>query len=171
MPLHAFTTTRGENMSRRRLLVSLTAIVVGCSSFVGVASAQSASDVEAVRAANAAFYAALSSRDAKRMTALWANKPYVVNMGPRIKTFAVGYDEAVAKWWPTAFEFFQELNVTPTVAQVQTDGKVGWVHGNESATAVSKNGPMKFTTFFTNIFEKDGDRWLIVSHHAQPIPQ
>jgi ketosteroid isomerase-like protein len=159
-------------MFRRTLFAAFAATVVGMVSAVGSASAQQASDIEAVKAANAAFYAALSSRDAKAMTAVWANKPYVVNMGPRIKTFAVGYDEAVAKWWPAAFEFFQELNVSmSTQAVVQTNGNVGWVHGNESATGVTKNGPVKFTTFVTNVFEKDGDRWLMVSHHAQPIPQ
>ena len=136
------------------------------------ACAQTAADIDGVKAANAAFYAALSARDVKKMEAMWANKPYVVNMGPRIKTFAVGYDDAVAKWWPAAFEFFQELNVSMTTqAVVQTNGKVGWVHGNESATGLTKNGPVKFTTFVTNVFEKDGDRWLMVSHHAQPIPQ
>jgi ketosteroid isomerase-like protein len=159
-------------MFRRHLLSALAATATGMVLVCGSAKAQQSSDVDAVKAANAAFYTALSARDVKKMEAVWANKPYVVNMGPRIKTFAVGYDEAVAKWWPAAFEFFQELNVTmTTLAVVQTDGKVAWVHGNESATGVTKNGPVKFTTFVTNVFEKDGDRWLMVSHHAQPIPQ
>lgn len=159
-------------MSRRRLLVALAATALGLSAFAGAARAQSASDIEAVKAANAAFYTALSARDVKKMEAVWSRKPYVVNMGPRIRTFAVGYEDAVAKWWPAAFEHFLELNVTmTTVAQVQTDGKVAWVHGNESATGATKAGPVKFQTFVTNIFEKEGDRWLMVSHHAQPIPQ
>jgi ketosteroid isomerase-like protein len=161
-------------MLRRNLLATvatLAATAAGLMVFAVSASAQSAADVDAVRAANAAFYTALSARDVKKMEAVWANKPYVVNMGPRMKTFAVGHDEAVAKWWPAAFEFFQELNVTMTPSQVQANGKVAWVVGNESATGVTKNGPVKFTTFVTNIFEKEGDRWLMVSHHAQPIPQ
>lgn len=158
-------------MLRRTLFAAFVATVVGTVSVVGSASAQQSSDIEAVKAANAAFYAALSARDAKKMETLWANKPYVVNMGPRTKTFAVGYEDAVVKWWPAGFEFFLELNVSMTTAQVQTNGNVGWVVGNESATAVTKSGPVKFQTFVTNIFEKDGDRWLMVSHHAQPIPQ
>jgi ketosteroid isomerase-like protein len=158
-------------MLRRNLCAALTATAVGLMGWVGSASAQQPADIEAVKAANAAFYTALSARDVKQMEAVWANKPYVVNMGPRVKTFAVGHDDAVAKWWPAAFEFFQELNVTMTPAQVQANGKVAWVVGNESATGVTKNGPVKFTTFVTNVFEKDGDRWLMVSHHAQPIPQ
>ena len=158
-------------MFRRHLFSALAAMAAGTVLIGASAQAQAPADIEAVKAVNAAFYAALSARDVKKMEAVWANKPYVVNMGPRLKTFAVGYEEAVAKWWPTAFEFFQELNVTMTTAQVQANGKVAWVVGNESATGVTKNGPVKFTTFVTNVFEKDGDRWLMVSHHAQPIPQ
>ena len=158
-------------MLRRNLFTALAITAAGLSSFAGSASAQQSSDIEAVKAANAAFYAALSARDAKKMEGLWANKPYVVNMGPRTKTFAVGYEDAVVKWWPAGFEVFLELNVSMTPAQVQANGNVGWVVGNESATAVTKSGPVKFQTFVTNIFEKDGDRWLMVSHHAQPIPQ
>ena len=159
-------------MLRRDLWAALAVAAAVLGSFAGSARAQSTADLDAVKAANAAFYTALSARDVRKMEAVWANKPYVVNMGPRIKTFAVGYDEAVAKWWPAAFDFFQELTVTmTTLAVVQTDGKVAWVHGNESATGVTRNGPVKFTTFVTNVFEKDGDRWLMVSHHAQPIPQ
>jgi ketosteroid isomerase-like protein len=158
-------------MSRRHLLSTLTAVTMVTALIGTSAQAQQPADIDAVKAANAAFYTALSARDVKQMEAVWANKPYVVNMGPRVKTFAVGHDDAVAKWWPAAFEFFQELNVTMTPAQVQANGKVAWVVGNESATGVTKNGPVKFTTFVTNVFEKDGDRWLMVSHHAQPIPQ
>ncbi len=158
-------------MSRRRLYAVLAATAVGLSSFVVIAGAQPASDLEAVQLANAGFYAALSARDVKKMEAVWANKPYVVNMGPRMKTFAVGHAEAVAKWWPAAFDHFQELNVTMAPAQVQINGKVAWVVGNESATGLTRNGPVKFTTFVTNIFEKEGDQWLMVSHHAQPVAQ
>jgi hypothetical protein len=53
------------------------------------ANAQSA-DVEAIKTANQAFYAALSARDLKAMEAVWANKPYVVNIGPKSKTVLVG---------------------------------------------------------------------------------
>ena len=56
-----------------------------------------------MKAANQSFYTALSVRDLKAMQAVWANKPYVVNIGPRSKTAAVGYDEAVTKYWDNAW--------------------------------------------------------------------
>jgi len=60
---------------------------------------------------------------------------------------------------------------TTTVAAAQTDGMVAWVHGNESATGVTQAGPGNLQTFATNLVEKDGDRWRMRAHHAQPIPQ
>ena len=56
-----------------------------------------------------------------------------------------------------------------SIAQVYSDGKIGWVIGTEAADLQPKSGgePLKLETFATNIFEKEGDRWLMISHHAQ----
>jgi ketosteroid isomerase-like protein len=139
----------------------------------GSASAQPASGDGAIKAANQAFYVALSARDVKAMEAVWANKPYVVNIGPRDTTVRVGYADAVSNYWPKTFALISRMSVTLTsIAQLRTDGKLAWVVGTENAVIQLKNGgaPVKFRTFFTNVFEKEGARWLMVSHHAQPIP-
>lgn len=160
-------------MHRRILMTGIATAAMGLTLFAGAAAAQSPADIEAVKAANAAFYVALSARDATAMVPLWANKPYVVNIGPRSKAAAVGYDDAVKKWAAGLGEAFPELSVSmTTVAQVQTDGKVAWVIGTEKAAGKNKAGePIAFETFATNIFEKDGNRWLMVSHHAGIIPK
>ncbi|QOT79216.1 nuclear transport factor 2 family protein [Cupriavidus basilensis] len=159
-------------MNRRNVLVLAATSVAGL--HAAGASAQQSSGIEAIKAANQAFYAALSARDTKAMVALWANKPYVVNIGPRSKTVAVGYADAVSGYWPAAFDAFSEMAVSPaSIDQVQTDGKLAWVIGTESAVLQPRAGgeALKFETFFTNIFEKNGSRWLLVSHHAQVIPK
>ena len=139
----------------------------------GLAVAQQPADIDAVKAANAAFYTTLGSRDAKAMEGLWANKPYVINIGPVSKTITVGFEDAVAKYWTNAFtNVFSELNVTMTPIQVQTDGKMAWVVGTENAKLKTKAGePREFTAFVTNVFEKEGNRWLMVSHQAGIVPK
>lgn len=140
----------------------------------GSANAQQPSDIDAVKEANAAFYVALSTRDAKQMEPLWANKPYVVNIGPRAKAAAVGYEEAVTNWGGVSLSaVFSELTARMTsTAQVHTDGKLAWVIGTENASGKTKAGePFMFDTFVTNTFEKEGSRWLMVSHHAQVMPK
>ena len=106
-------------MLRRDLWVALAAAAAVLGSLAGSARAQSTADLDAVKAANAAFYTALSARDVRKMEAVWANKPYVVNMGPRIKTFAVGYDEAVAKRRPKESRVLRTLLPGPWRGRVQ----------------------------------------------------
>ena len=104
-------------MLRRTILTGLATAIAGFALMAGQAIAQQPADIEAVKAANTAFYTALSARDAKAMEGLWANKPYVINIGPVSKTIAVGFEDAVSKYWANAFtNVFSELNVamTPT---------------------------------------------------------
>ena len=152
-------------------------LAIAATCFAGLAlalsaGAQQASDIEAVKAANQSFYKALSARDAKAMEAVWAKKPYVTNVGPSNKMIAVGYADAVSQYWPKAFGGMSKIAVTPTVAQVQSDGKIAWVVGTEAADLQTKGGQsLRFNIIVTNIFEKDGERWLMVSHQALPIPK
>jgi ketosteroid isomerase-like protein len=159
-------------MNRRSILAATSAAVSIL--LAGIADAQQPADLDAIKAANQAFYTALSARDLKAMEAIWANRPYVVNIGPRSKAAAVGYAEAVTTYWSRAFDFFTQMAVSSTsVTQIQTDGKIAWIVGIENAVLQTKSGgdPLKFDAFVTNIFEKEGDRWLMISHHAQIIPQ
>ena len=56
---------------------------------------------------------------------------------------------------------------------VQSDGKLAWIVGNETAELQPASGgnPLKFETFVTQVFEKDGEKWLLVSHHANTVPK
>ncbi len=161
-------------MERRQVFGAAAALAVTPLLMSGKdANAQSA-DVEAIKAANQAFYDALSARDLKAMEAVWANKPYVVNIGPKSKTVLVGYDAAVSKYWANAFDFFSQMAASvASIAQVYTDGKIGYVIGTETANLQPRSGgdPLIFDTFVTNIFEKNGAAWQMISHHGQMIPK
>ena len=160
-------------MRRRTILKGSATAAAGFALMGGRAFAQQPADIEAVKAANAAFYVALSARDAKIMDPLWANKPYVVNIGPRSKAAVVGYADAVTKWSASLSDVFKELKASMTsTAQIRTNGNVAWVVGTEHAEGKNKAGePFAFDTFVTNVFEKEGDRWLMVSHHAGILPK
>jgi ketosteroid isomerase-like protein len=130
------------------------------------------SDTDAIRAADQAFYTALSGRDIQAMARVWADKPYVICIGPRSKVMNVGLD-SVKKYWEWAFDFFSKMSVSKSDAQIQTDGKLAWVVGVEHAEFQLKSGGerVKFDTFSTHVLEKVDGRWLLVSHHAQMIPK
>ncbi len=161
-------------MIRRHSLRLAATLLIGLVVLAGPASAQQSSEIKAIKAGNQAFYDALSGRDMKAMEAVWANKPYVVNIGPRSKEIALGYEDAVANYWPRTFDRMSEIDVKLTsIAHIHVDGKLASVVGTESAVVQPKAGgePGKFDLFVTNLFEKDGDQWLMISHHAQMIPK
>ena len=54
-------------MNRRTLLTVAVTAAAGLAMGAGIADAQQASDLDAIKAANQAFYAALSARDVKAM--------------------------------------------------------------------------------------------------------
>jgi hypothetical protein len=66
------------------------------------AVAQSASDVDGVKAASKEFYTALAVLDnGEAMEKVWAHTPYVTYVGPRHKSVLVGWD-ALKKYWREA---------------------------------------------------------------------
>ncbi len=122
-------------------------------------------------AANAAFYVALNSRDAAAMAKVYAHEAYVVNVTPRSAAPAIGWP-AVDKWSQDQSVVFKQLMVVPSDPHVRVNGNTAWVIELEHGTGTVKDG----TTFeqrliSTNIYEKNGGAWLMVSHQAQATPK
>lgn len=135
------------------------------------AFAEKASEVDAVKAANAAFYAALSARDLDALMKVWSAKSEVRHIGPRNKDVDVGL-EAIKKNLQGIFETFPELKVTPEQVQIRIVGAVAWVSDIENTERKNKAGETLIASHFgTSIFEKQGGKWLMVYHHASIIPK
>src|SRR5262249_28048304 len=102
-----------EGSMDRRNVLSLSAITaLGLALLSDNALAQQAADVEGVKAASKAFYAALAVLDKRAaMEKVWAHTPYVTYVGPRAKTIIVGWD-AQQKYWVDTNKLFSERNVT-----------------------------------------------------------
>ena len=78
-------------------LTALTKIVMallflGVAFAQGGAVAQQSSEMEKVKAASQAFYAALNARDPSAMAKVWAHTPYVVHINPVAKEIIVGWE-------------------------------------------------------------------------------
>jgi ketosteroid isomerase-like protein len=157
----------------RRSILSLSAITtLGFALLAGGAVAQQAADVEGVKAASKAFYAALAVLDnGEAMEKVWAHAPYVTYVGPRAKTILVGWD-AQKKYWQDTNKLFSQRNVTLSDQHIHVNGNLAWEMGQESGTAKMKDGKDNPPDYIvTNVYEKIDGRWLIVSHHVQPKPQ
>jgi len=138
----------------------------------GNAAAQPEADMEGVKAASKAFYAALSVIDnGEAMEKVWAHTPYVTYVGPRSKSITVGW-EAQKKYWVEANKLFSQRNVTLSDQQIHVNGNLAWEMGQETGDVKMKDGgTWKVDLIVTNVYEKLDGRWLIVSHHVQPKPQ
>jgi ketosteroid isomerase-like protein len=159
-------------MNRRNVL-SLSAITAfGLALLPGNAFAQSAADIEGVKAASKAFYAALAVLDnGEAMAKVWAHTPYITNLGPFGKSITVGWD-ANSKYWEPANKPFASRSASLSEPHIHVNGNLAWEMGTETGEAKSKDGTVrKIDWFATNVYEKIDGRWLMVSHHVQPKPQ
>ena len=166
----AIQTSQGNSMNLRRTLTLIAALVALWSNG---ALAQSAGDMEGVKAASKAFFSALEViDDGTAMQKVWANTPYVTFVGPRSKAIIVGWD-AQREYWIDNNKRFSTRQGLLLDQRIHITGNLAWEVGLESGENTMKDGrTIKNDYLVTNIYEKQPDgRWLIVSHHAQPKPQ
>ena len=161
-------------MNRRSMLTLITMAVawLWITLAASNAVAQSAADMDGVKAASKAFYAALAViDDGEAMKKVWAHTPYVTLVGPRAKSIMVGW-EGQKKYWAAANERTSQRNVSLSDQQIHVNGNLAWEMGQESGTLKFKDGKEGKVDFIvTNVYEKIDGRWLMVSHHVQPKPQ
>jgi len=135
----------------------------------GRENVQQRTDVKRVNAASQAFIAAITARDIWAMDKVWAHEPYATFIGPLSATVVVGWD-GVRKAWQMRFGQFDRVTISLTESHVRNNGNVAWTVGVEKVELLKKNGEtLSFDAFVTNVFEKRGGRWLIVSHQATPV--
>jgi len=128
-------------------------------------------DVEAVRAANQAFYEAFSAKDLARIEQVWSRQPYVRVLGPRSKEFGSGWD-AVRAHWQDVFARFEQIAIAMESPQIEVRDRVAWVSGVERLEGRLAGGQaVSVVSLATRVLEKQGDRWLTVHHHGSAQPK
>ena len=153
--------------------VSLLFVAIALRAGGGIGYAEQRSDSDNVNAAVNAFHAALSNLDIGKMQNVWAQEPYVVLINPRDKAPAVGWDAVKKDWQERVFGFWAELTLSPKQApHIHIDQTTAWTTGIVGVEGKNKSGQvLSFTITETQVYEKRGDRWLMVSHHASRVPE
>jgi ketosteroid isomerase-like protein len=138
----------------------------------GAASAYAQSDVDGIKAAITALHAAISSLDNAKMDPLWAHDDNVMLINPRDKKISVGWG-AVQQNWQRTFSVWSQLSVTQAEGPfVRVDGNIGWSTGIANAVGKTKSGAtVNAPTIETDVWQKNGATWLLVSHTASRVPQ
>ena len=120
-------------------------------------------EVEALLAANQAFYTAHEQRDLEAMRAVWEHSDRVVCVHP-------GWP--IIRTWPLVGESWQRILTGPghnqfilTNEAVAIDGDFAWVTLDENLVDTGGTG----TVAATNLFAHTGRGWLLVAHHGSPV--
>jgi uncharacterized protein (TIGR02246 family) len=125
-------------------------------------------DLEAVRALNESFYAALEGLDLEGMTRVWQH-------GDGVQCIHPGGD--LLQGWPTIRTSWERIfagggwmRVTPTRADIRLDGDLGVVVCYENITRKVEADVRVSLAVATNIYRKTAEGWRMIHHHASPAP-
>jgi SnoaL-like domain len=121
-----------------------------------------------VEQANAAFYRALESSVLERMEEVWAHEDWVRCVHPGWEMI-VGWPR-VRESWEMIFEGGQRMRASPSEVWVQIRDDMAWVTCLENITVFGESSFDSAQAAATNLFMRRDDRWLMVHHHASPIP-
>jgi hypothetical protein len=118
---------------------------------------------------NENFYQAFNRGDLDLMQSVWANKKEVVCIHPGWEVIR-GFD-VVIKSWENIFVGSENLEIKLSDIKVTGEDGMVWVGCQENLFAMSTSGVQVSKVHATNLFEKIGDNWKMVLHHASSVPQ
>jgi ketosteroid isomerase-like protein len=118
--------------------------------------------------ANRAFYAALERRDPAEMEERWSHGEDVTCTHPGWHRLD-GWED-VSRSWQAIFANSRAWRVHAEEEHAFVSGELGVVLCIEILQPVGGHGdPARMQA--TNVFRNEGGRWLIVHHHASPMPE
>jgi ketosteroid isomerase-like protein len=123
---------------------------------------------DAVRAANRRFYSAFESLDLPEMEAVWSHDDTVECVHPGWDLL-LGWDE-VRERWARIFANTKRVRIALRGELIRVEGRVGWVACTAHVTTASADDFDEAVVQAINIFLLRDDQWLLVVHHASPVP-
>jgi ketosteroid isomerase-like protein len=117
--------------------------------------------------ANARFYRVFETLDIGEMDAMWSHTERVTCVHPGWPLL-VGWD-AVRASWETIFNNTAEMSFTVSSVRAIRAGEVGWVTCTENILSEVHGRVSVTSVLATNIYERDGEHWMLVHHHASHV--
>ena len=126
------------------------------------------SDREEVLEVNERFYKALGTRNLQLMDTVWVRESRAGCVHPGW-IMLKGWD-ALRQSWENVFDPRDKLDVELANVTVEVRGNVAWVTCIQKLIYTSRIPVSVNISQSTNIFERRDSGWLMVLHHASPIP-
>lgn len=123
---------------------------------------------EEVLRINEKFYQALENGKLDLMEEIWLKDE-------RAKCVHPGWPmlwgwEAIRQSWKNIFDSGVPIKIQISNVATEVSGDLAWVACIEHVSYVIKDQIQINMAQATNIFERQGSRWLMVHHHASPMP-
>lgn len=126
------------------------------------------SDKVNVLEVNSRFYEALGNRDLDLMSTVFVRDERAGCMHPGWVMLR-GW-EAIRQSWENIFDPEDKLDIRLHNVTVDINGNAAYVTCIQELTYIKREPVMMNVSVSTNIFERTESGWLMVIHHASPIP-
>jgi len=117
---------------------------------------------------NEIFYKALGTRDLNLMETVWKNDSFVGCVHPGWIMF-YGWD-TIRQSWENVFDPNDQIDIKLININLDVKHNIGWLTCIQHLTYIRRDPVVINVSQSTNVFEKHEDKWLMVLHHASPIP-
>jgi len=125
-------------------------------------------DRKAVEAANRTFYRALEICNIEAMDEVWLHDENAKCVHPGWEMIK-GWKK-IRESWSIIFRNTHGMQVQIEDVSTNIGDEVAWVTCVENVTTFFERGLASTPVQATNIFLKRDGKWLMVHHHASPIP-
>ncbi|MGE5443845.1 MAG: YybH family protein [Ignavibacteriales bacterium] len=125
-------------------------------------------DYEEVIKVNERFYKALGTRDLELMETVWIKDSRAGCVHPGW-VMLQGW-QAIRQSWENVFDPRDQVDIKLSGISVEVKGDVAWLTCIQELTYINRDPIMMNVSQSTNIFERRDSGWLMILHHASPIP-
>lgn len=120
-----------------------------------------------VLAANEAFYRAFEKKDISAMSGVWSQGTGSLCIHPG-RNVLRGW-KAIRESWEQIFKNTSYIEVETQIIATEVRSNIAYIVLVETLLQVSRNRRVQAQSMATNIFERMGSSWYLVSHHGSPL--
>ncbi len=124
--------------------------------------------IQEVEKTNKKFYTAVKDANIERINEIWVKDATVKCVHPGWPMLH-GW-EAVGQSWKNIFSNGSRLDIELQDVETQVSGNSAWVICIEKISYQIADEVQHGFAQSTNIYKYDGSKWLMVLHHASPVP-
>ncbi len=120
-----------------------------------------------VLAANEAFYRAFEKKDISAMSGVWSQGTGSLCIHPG-RNVLRGW-KAIGESWEQIFKNTSYIEIETDIIALEVRNNIAYIVLVETLLQVSRNRKVQAQSMATNIFERMGSSWYLVSHHGSPL--